>query len=475
VRALPRQSPGIETTSSLAPETAAPARRSIALTSGASQIALAAAGVVAAVVVYARPLRTAPNYDEEVYLATLRELRHGVAIGDVFLSQPPGFGWFLDAVGTAAGTLEEVRGVMIATALLGCVAAWFIGRRAGGPLGGAIAAATLAVAPPWVVNASRIEAEVPSTTLAIAALALAQRFPLLAGAAFALAVSVKLLAVTVLVPIVLVARHGLRRLAVGATAAFAAVALSVAPRVREVWHQAILFHVDGRKTGAGIADNLHRVVHFFDLRTPFAALGAAALVVALILVRQRVAFEWALWTWPLTASAALVLQRPLFDHHMDVLAAAWAIPIGGTLAAGAGRTRGNARLAAAAAIGLAVAAGLAQQWRHNVAVRPSPDVAAAVRRLRALVPAGSLVATDHQIVPYLAGYREPPKLVDLSNVRLRSGELSRARLLADSADAKAFVVGRGLAGDRGLLAALGRRYAERVVVGSITIFAVPRP
>lgn len=475
MKALPRQSPGIETTSSLTPEAAAPARVRPALKLDAAEAALAAAGAVAVLAVYARPLHTAPNYDEEVYLATMRELRHGVAIGNVFLSQPPGFGWFLDATGTVTGSLEGLRGLMIAIALLGCLGAWFIGRRAAGRVGGAIAAGTLAVAPPWVVNASRLEAEVPSTTLAIAALALAPRFPLLAGVAFALAASVKLLAFTVLVPLLLVARGGLKRLTAGALATFAAVVLSVGPHLGAVWHQAVAFHVTGRKTGAGIADNLHRVVHFFDLRTPFALLAATAAVAAVLLLRRRVPCVWALWTWPLVTSIALVLQRPLFDHHMDVLAAAWAIPIGATLAAAAGRLRRDRLIAAATALGVVIAGGLAQQWRHNAAVPPSQDVTAAVDRLRALVPAGSLVATDHQIVPYLAGYREPPQLVDLSNVRLESGELSHARLLADSADAQAFVVGRGLADDRILLRALARRYSERVVVGSITIFARPRP
>src|SRR5438034_1990402 len=138
VRALLEQSPGIGTTSSLTPDAAA-------LKTGAARAALAALAAVPVVVAYARPLHTAPNYDEEVYLATMRELRHGHAIGDVFLSQPPGFGWFLDAVGVVATSLESVRAVMIVIALLGCLAAWFIGRRAGGSLGGAIAAGTLAI------------------------------------------------------------------------------------------------------------------------------------------------------------------------------------------------------------------------------------------------------------------------------------------------------------------------------------------
>ena len=99
---------------------------------------------------------------------------------------------------------------------------------------------------------------------------------------------------------------------------------------------------------------------------------------------------------------------------------------------------------------------------------------AAVARLRTLVPAGSLVATDHQIVPYLAGDRQPPELVDVSNVRIQSGELTIAELLQASAGARAFVVGRGLTSNAALFVALGLRYRTRIEIGSVTVFANPR-
>jgi hypothetical protein len=328
---------GTAVTSSLAPDAARTAPGRLTLRRSALWSALAVLGAIPVFAVYARPLHTAPNYDEEVYLATMRELRHGTAIGDVFLSQPPGFGWFLDAIGTVSGSLATVRALMIGVALLGCLAAWFIGRRNGGALGGAIAAATLALAPPWAANASRLEAEVPSTTLAVTALALVSRYPALAGAAFALAVSVKLLAISVAVPLVLLGRRRLVPLALGAAAATAVILLTVASHLGEAWHRAVAFHLTARKTTAALAhnasptpfsQNIHRVVHFLDLRTPFAALALTALLLSLILLLQRRPFDWELWTWPL-AAAVMAAQRPLLDHHMDVLVAAWAVPVGG--------------------------------------------------------------------------------------------------------------------------------------------------
>jgi hypothetical protein len=436
----------------------------------------ALAALVPAIVVYARPIRTAPNYDEEVYLATMRELHHGLAIGPVFLSQPPGFGWLLTAMGWTTSSISDVRAVMIGFSLFACVAAWTLGRRVGGPLGGAIAAGTLAIAPPWPAMATRLEAEVPSTSLAVCALALAEPFPLAAGATFALAVSIKLYAASAVVPLVLLARHRLGAFALGAAIATAAVVLSVATHLGDVWHDAFLFHLDGRSEAGPIGDNVHRVLHFFDTRTPFAvvaAAGVAAAIVALVL-RRPWPVPWALWTWPPAAAVVLIGERPIFDHSLEVLAAAWALPVGVTLAAATSRAAGRARLAVAAATVITVAGALVQQWSHLGPVAPNPDVRAAVHRLRDLYPPGTLVASDHQIIPYLAHAREPAQLVDVSGMRVESGELTTAALLRDSRGAKAFVVGRALSTDEPVLAALAHRYRQRIVIGAITIYADPR-
>lgn len=432
--------------------------------------------LVPAIVVYARPIRTAPNYDEEVYLATMRELHHGLAIGPVFLSQPPGWGWLLDAIGWTTGSVSDVRAVMIGFSLFACVAAWTLGRRVAGPLGGAIAAGTLAIAPPWPAMATRLEAEVPSTSLAVCALALAEPFPLAAGATFAFAVSIKLYAASAAIPLILLARRRLGALALGATIAAAVVVLSVATHLADVWNDAVLFHLKGRSQAGPMGDNVHRVVHFFDLRTPFSLVAAVAVGTAIValLLRRPWPITWALWTWPPAAAVALIGERPIFDHSLEILAAAWALPIGVTLAAATARTTGQARLAVGAATVITVAGALVQQWSHLGPVSPNPDVRAAVHRLRALYPPGTLVASDHQIVPYLAHDREPARLVDVSGARVESGELSTAELLRESRGAKAFVVGRALSDDQPVLIALAQRYRRRIVLGTITIYADPR-
>src|SRR5438309_1813408 len=71
------------------------------------------------------------------------------------------------------------------------------------------AAAVLAIAPPWPTVATQVEADVPAASLALAALALAAwtyrrrtsaELAVLAGATLAYAASVKLSALTALVP-----------------------------------------------------------------------------------------------------------------------------------------------------------------------------------------------------------------------------------------------------------------------------------
>jgi hypothetical protein len=432
--------------------------------------------LVPAIVVYARPIRTAPNYDEEVYLATMRELHHGIAIGPVFLSQPPGWGWLLEAIGATTSSVTDVRSVMIGFSLFACVAAWVLGRRVGGPLGGAIAAGTLAIAPPWPAMATRLEAEVPSTSLAVCALALAEPFPLAAGATFAFAVSIKLYAVSAIVPLLLITRRRIRAFSLGAGLAAAVVVASVATHIGDVWRDAFVFHLREQAHTGPVTGNIHRVVHFFDLRTPFSVVAAVAIGTAIVavLLRTHWPVTWALWTWPPAAALVLIAERPIFDHSMEILAAAWALPIGVTLAAATGRTTGWMRFAVGTATVVTITGALVQQWTHLAPVPPNPDVRAAVHRLRALYPAETLVAADHQIVPYLAGDREPPRLVDLSAARVEDSGLSTGELLREADGAKAFVVGRALADDPPVLAALERRYRRRIVLGSITIYADPR-
>jgi 4-amino-4-deoxy-L-arabinose transferase-like glycosyltransferase len=174
---------------------------------------LAAEGLV-----FSRGLDTRPNYDEGVYLASLDALRHGQGLGsEVFASQPPGFYVLLRVAGLVGGdSITGIRIVFLLVALVGCLGAYVLGRSLAGPPAGLVASGLLAITPPFASEASRVTADVPSVSLAVAALALAavgfERrsglwLPAAAGALLGIAVSVKLLALTAIVPFAALAVH----------------------------------------------------------------------------------------------------------------------------------------------------------------------------------------------------------------------------------------------------------------------------
>jgi 4-amino-4-deoxy-L-arabinose transferase-like glycosyltransferase len=440
-----------------------------------ARVALAAI-VAAAAAVYARALPSGANYDEGVYLASLRELRHGATIGgSLFTSQPPGFYWLLRVLGLFGGSLHTLRILVLVIALAGCIAAFAVGRRIAGEVTAVACAAALAIAPPWPVQSTRLEADLPATALAVVALALAGRFPVAAGAVFALAVSVKLLAVAAVVPLALLVRSR-GRAALGAGAAVVLVLLSVVTHLGGVWHDAVGFHLHARNVDApSFGSNVHRVVTFTDLHTPFGLLAVLAVIVAVVrLATHRGLPGWQLWTFVPAAAVVLAAQHPLLDHQLVLLAAAWALPVGATLGATAAELRRPLLAAAAAVAALAVAGGLVQQRRQLAPVAPDPGEAAAVAAVQRLTPRAGVVASDVPIVPYRAGRRQPPDLVDTSAVRVESGDLSDAEVLRDVRGASAVVLGRTLAADAALVARIERRYPRRVRAGSFSVLLPAR-
>jgi hypothetical protein len=185
--------------------------------------------------------------------------------------------------------------------------------------------------------------------------------------------------------------------------------------------------------------------------------------------------HWELWTWPVAATALLVAQRPLLDHHLVLLSAALAVPVAATTGDMLRSLRGRLRtLALAALVAAGVAASVQQWYRVAGSAGTTADETHAVAFLRSHVAAGATVASDLEIVPYLAGMRQPPQLVDLSAVRVATGWITDAQVLRDSRGSAAFVVGRTLAGHRAVRRVLRRRYTRLAYVGAISIYYRPR-
>jgi hypothetical protein len=406
-----------------------------------------AAVVAVAAFLFAQELHDRTSYDEGVYLASLDALRHGARLGaDVFASQPPGFYVLLRFIDLFAGrSIEGMRVGMLVVALAGIVAAFFIGRTLAGRWGGAAAAALAIAAPPTAADAVRVEADVPSIALALVAIAVAAQWfrrgallgPAVAGAVVTLAVSVKLLALPVVVPLAVLAfqrRIGARAVAallVGAgviAAAFAIVYASVLP---DLWHDAVTFHRHARSIGAGHSGK--RVVDYFALRTPTTWAALAGIAVAIACRRQA-----ALWAWVIAALVFLSTQRPLLDHHFVLVAAALGTAAGTSL----GSARGRFGTVAIGCAGVIALAGWIQDYRQTHRSRtPEPlQVKEAAAFVRTLTKPNQLVASDLPIVPYLANRREPGALVDTSAVRFETRSL-RAQNVRDSS-AAVYVAGR---------------------------------
>jgi dolichyl-phosphate-mannose-protein mannosyltransferase len=421
------------------------------------------------------------EYDEGVYWQSLRALADGHALfSSVFSSQPPFFLLSLYPLYLLFGqTLAAARLAIVVFSLAGIVAIYFAGAAIGGRWAGLAASLLLALDPLYITGSITLQAEVPSLTWALAAVALALHAPraslrrgrLLAaasGVALGLGVLTKLWDVVAVVPVALylaqpllthlfaadgklraapraelaaAARDAARLLvccAGGVLAALGVVLLPFAASWPALYTQVVSFHLAaGHSTHEGFLHNFGFIWHYLRVDS-LLILGAAALVLA-ALWRDWRAVPPLLW---LTTSAVLLLtQHPLFEHHLVLLVPPLALFTGATLGspvplarppvatrpsldARARRTLGPALLGVGA---------LALLWSSVVVVqaaaRPVPqDVAQLAAALRAATVPGDLVVTDDQYVAGLADRTVPPALVDTSSVRITSGYLTAQQL-----------------------------------------------
>lgn len=450
-----------------------------------TSVALAALLAIAGLV-YARGLDAAANYDEGVYLASLDALRHRQELGtDVYASQPPGFYVLLQGLSLLPGDgVEGLRMAFMFVALAGLVAAYAIGRRLAGGWGGFGAAALLAITAPWPVQAARVQADTAAVALALGALAVAfyaRRCPwrwVAVGALAGAAISVKLLAVSVLAPlaVLLVARRSWRAAAAGvagAAAVWTALLLAYAGALGELWESVVSDHRDARGLGPGFWDNAERVLlHPLDRRTAAAVLVLFGLAAAIALLRGLELL--ALGTWTLASVVFLLAQQPLLDHHFVLLTATLAVPAGAGVGAFVLYTPRMRKGAVVAFAGILLTLAVVQE-QDRLGDQPSdpPGIEWAADQLRTRTEPDELVGTDLPIVAYLADRRVPGQLVDTSFVRLGTGSLTETEILRELEGVRAVVVGREFANRPALTRELAARYPEQVSQNGVTIYLAP--
>jgi hypothetical protein len=447
----------------------------------ARALELAGLGIIIAAqgFLFARPIRSAVNFDEGVYLAAVDDLRHGQSLGtDVFTAQFPGFYDLLRGLSFLTGVgVTPIRAGLLGLTLLGTVGGWLVGRRYGGPTGGLLVASLLVIAPPLDLFGYQVIADTPALALMVLSVGLATLAgpvaAVLVGMVFAAAVSVKLTAVTVLPALVFLLRNRLRLAFVG----FAVVAVGLlaahARALGSLWAGAVAYHSDARSTPAVIPHPHRQIFEQIPRGTPFFAIViAAALIGAIFFARRRSLGVWPLWTWVVLGVAFLLLHEPLHYNHLVLFPFSLAVACGATIGAALERLPRRVRLTSCALLAVAIGVGWVQQL-HRVDLVREPEPAsnlAAARALAQLTRPGARTIDDRPIISFLADRRVDGPLVDLALLRFETGSLTDAKVIQELPSVDAIVVSRVLSRRPAVMRFLPTHYRLRYARGGVRIY-----
>jgi 4-amino-4-deoxy-L-arabinose transferase-like glycosyltransferase len=438
---------------------------------------LQAAGLVLIVLILAAPAyrnlgQYSDFYDGGVYLESARMLAAGYApYRAVFISQPPAWlkliQWSFALFGQnmRAGQLFTVS-----TLVLTALAVAFILLDRDFWLGAVLACVTLLMSPLAFFWAREITGELPSAVFAAVSLTLAGRYAsggrrlwLVAGAlALAGAMMVKLFGVYALPSVLLIAAGrwgsaGQLRQRIGYAAAdillvlgitFATVlAMASAYGGRDVWTQAVAFHL-GSRADLSPARNSGLIVATLA-RDP--VLSSALPLVLCAALEPWIG--WAALGWLILTLIGLLLQHPLFTHHVVALipplALAAGIGVGALWKLGRrlqvreasvrsndyGWAMGIALCSASIILFAAVCrGGLAgrtdQQWILAYWRPPAADLHVAAELAR-LTGKADFILTDAPGIAFWSGREVPPWLADTSLKRIDNHYLATAEVKSE--------------------------------------------
>ncbi len=414
---------------------------------------------------YATAIYPFDDADEWRYTACSRLVEHGYALfSQVYSAQPP-----LLFVSLAAGmrlTRDSIAGarvIEVAFGLLTLLAVLWLAWQLVGPAAAGAAAIVLAVSPAFLVYSRAVEAEGPMMALMTLSLALAvvsgrrdsRTLALLSGLVLAASILVKLFAIEALAPALWAlaiplgresdGRQGLRLSpgAIGRIVVFfvalcvpiVANFLLVSPA--QQWSQVIALH--GHAATLPLTrtiDTLQVVGQFLALDLGLSILALAG-ILALLATRQfTIAIFLALWVGG--TMVMLSLFRPLFPHHPAILLSGLALCAGIGIGVAVQSVVSNIRRLGIAPLTVALA-GIAYLFlaprivhadRHVLLPGYRQDTLSLVPYVTAHTAPTDLIAVDDLAVADLAHRLVAPPLCDPSNVRLQSGDLTAADLIA---------------------------------------------
>ena len=292
------------------------------------------------------------------------------------------------------------RLVIVAFALAGVAAAWWLGSAAYGTVAAAVAAAVTAVESTHVAFSHAAVTDVPLTTFVTIALALLVngRFEL-AGVAIGLATAAKYPGAIAVVPLLVLAWHRWRRLALSlalVVISFFAAAPFVFLDARSTWSALARVQSDHRRGWLGFEHDHWSGVAFagrlWDGLGPVLVIAIVALVVAL--TRRTRRGDVALGVFVVAYYVSLL---PLHSHFPR-----YVLPLVPALGALAGRFRALAPVTL-----LLLIVPLAWAVREDARLTRTDTRVVAARWITANVPAGSAIAAESSTaIP--KGYRVVP-------------------------------------------------------------------
>jgi 4-amino-4-deoxy-L-arabinose transferase-like glycosyltransferase len=415
------------------------------------------------------------GYDEGVYWQSVRAMSAGHTLySQVFYSQPPFFLLSVFPIFQLFGqTLWAARLGIVLVSLTGFVGAFLLGRTLGGRIGALCAVLLLTVDPLFLAQSQTLQAEAPSAALSFLAVGLAYAWWLtptglsgillaaLCGISLILSICCKLLGVATVIPVAIIMgmqlwrvfrtntaspelkRAVIRSVLFGVAAAILTTLAMFLPFIgvfTQLWQGMVTFHSDASHLYK--AEQAQNISIMYGLLTSIMAVTALAGII-LALWRK----DWRvlpLIAWLLATIIMLLLQVPLFHHHLVAL-----IP---------------------PLIGLAVIIVDPKQWRqpHEITVLKAvsllgiilllitmglnawsvktyyaqkrtasssvlnKQIGAVAADISARTRPDQLVITDDQFIVSVANRNTPPSLVDTSLVRAATGYVTLQQLIQEA-------------------------------------------
>ena len=418
---------------------------------------VACAVICAFLAICAIRLQSHPSteYDEGIYLTTYRLVQRGFPLYQAtFHSQPPGFFLATYPLFLMLGAdLPAARLAVFLVSLIGLWAVVWLGWELDNPIAGLIAIGTLYLIPIYASEILTFHADSLPPTFSTLAMAATLRFVktnqrrwvLLSALFVAIAIAMKA-DISVLPALLLVfanpvmAKDQSGRQMVQTLASFTVVALMmlllfVLPfGIASVFHDVITLRMIASAVYPVDPD---RVLSFIYQTPQLILVGLFILgdVLAVILVYQNkrsILPVSILATWVVIAFGMLFVYRPLWQHHLVLLAVPVSLLFSYTLC-GFFEDIGLSRVLRIVAP-LFIAAVLINRFNYAFTSQqgiPNESHERGIRLVQENTSPDDYVVSDDGMVIGLSGRMTPPDLADLSLVRIQSGSLTAENFFSD--------------------------------------------